>query len=396
MCIQNENILCFSIVDWDYLWHRPQELMSRFAKDDNRVLYVDTLGVRSPGRRDLGRMITRLKHRLQGGIQGSRCVAENLYVYSPVILPFLNWTWAQCVNGWILQASLKRMMQSLHFSQPIIWTYLPTSPVLYLIERIEHKLLVYDCLDAIAHNPAGVMHSYLQTELQLVEQADLVFATSSVLYRERAPYNEHTYHVPYGVNVDHYLHPELDRVPPPSDLTKIKQPRIGFFGAIDHRLDLNLLMHLARARPEWAFVLVGSAKINLSLLLRLENVHFLGIKPPQLLPHYLAHLDVLIIPYLINEFTRHIYPGKTYECLASGKPVVATNLPELRSLSDVVGIAEDKEQFAELVSQAMLEDTLDLRQRRIEIAKDNSWAARYQLISEKVAERLREQRILWQ
>ncbi|MBM3155217.1 MAG: glycosyltransferase family 1 protein [Chloroflexi bacterium] len=393
MGIQDENILCFSIIDWDYLWHRPQELMSRFARDDNRVLYVDTLGVRSPGMRDLRRVIMRLKHWLQGGIQGSRCVAENLYVYSPGILPFLNWTWAQRVNGWILQTSLRRIMQSLHFSQPIIWTYLPTRAVLHLIEGIGHKMLIYDCLDAIAYNPAGVVGDYAQTERRLVERADLVFATSGVLYRERAPYNEHIYQVPYGVNVDHYLQPGLENVPPPRDLAKMNQPRVGFFGAIDHRLDLELLMHLARAHPEWALVLIGSAKMDLSPILEFENVHFLGIKPHQLLPRYLAHLDVLIIPYLINEFTRHIYPAKIYECLASGKPVVATDLPELRSLSGVIGIASDMGQFTELVSRAMIEDTLDLRQRRIDIAKHNSWAARYEFISEKVAQRLHEEGI---
>lgn len=394
MGIQNENILCFSIVDWDYLWHRPQELMSRFAQDDNRVLYVDTLGVRSPGRQDFRRMISRLKHRLQGGIQGRRCVTENLHVYSPVILPFLNWTWARRVNGWILQASFRCIMHSLHFSQPIIWTYLPTSAVLHLIERIEHKMLVYDCLDAIAYNPAGVLDDYAQTERQLVERADLVFVTSSALYRDRVPYNQQIYQVPYGVDVDHYLQPGLDKAPLPWDLGEISSPRIGFFGAIDHRLDLELLMHLARAHPEWALVLIGLPKIDLSPLLELGNVHLLGMKSHQLLPRYLAHLDVLIIPYLINEFTRHIYPGKIYECLASGKPVVVTDLPELRSLSDVIGIASDKEQFTELVSRVMLEDTLDLRQRRIEIAKGNSWAARYEFIGGTIAQRLHEKGII--
>jgi len=256
--------------------------------------------------------------------------------------------------------------------------------------------LVYDCLDAIAYNPAGVVDDYVQTERQLVEQADLVFVTSSALYRDRALYNQQIYQVPYGVNVDHYLRPDLDKAPPPWDLGEISSPRVGFFGAIDHRLDLELLMHLARAHPEWALVLIGSAKIDLSLLLKLGNVYFLGAKPRQLLPHYLTHLDVLIIPYLINEFTRHIYPGKIYECLASGKPVVATDLPELCSLSGVIGIASGEEQFGELVSKVMLEDTPDLRQCRIEIAKDNSWAACYQLISEKVVQRLREKGILWQ
>lgn len=341
-------------------------------------------------------MISRLKHRLQGGIQGSRCVAENLHVYSPVILPFLNWTWARRVNGWILQASLRRIMHSLHFSQPIIWTYLPTSAVLHLVERIEHKMLVYDCLDAIAYNPTGVVDDYAQTEQQLVKQADLVFVTSCALYRDRVPYNQQTYQVPYGVDVDQYLPPGLDKAPPPRDLAEISSPRVGFFGAIDHRLDLGLLMHLARAHPEWALVLIGSPKIDLSPLLELGNVYFLGAKSRQLLPRYLAQLDVLIIPYLINKFTRHIYPAKIYECLASGKPVVVTDLPELRGLSGVIRIASDKKQFTELVSRAMLEDTLDLRQRRIEIAKQNSWAARYRLISEKVAQKLHTKGILWQ
>lgn len=386
MKLQGESLLCLCTISWGFLWQRHQELMSRLARDGNRVLYVEPLGIRSPGLQDLSRIAIRIRHRFQAGRQGVRRAGEGLYIHDPIIFPFHGSRINDVLNEIIVTRTLKGIMRRLAFSKPIIWTYLPTPLGLSVIDKIDHKLLIYDCVDALALNPKGVLATYAQSEKQLLQKADLVFVTSKRLYAERRPLNPHTVYAPAGVNVGHFS----QRAKVPHDLANIKPPRIGFFGGIDERLDLELVEYLADSSSEWSVVMIGPLRTDVTLLRKRPNVFFLGTKRYEDLPAYLAGLDVLIIPYVINEYTSYVYPAKLHECLATGKPTVATALPELAAFRDVVTVAEDRDQFVQGVVQALQEDGEGLRRRRLEVARANSWEARYQLITEKILERLAE------
>ena len=393
MKLQGENVLCLSTISWDFLWQRHQELMSRLARDGNRVLYVEPLGIRTPGLQDLSRIVRRIRHRFQAGRQGVRRAGEGLYIHDPIIFPFHGSMINDILNEIIVTRTLKGIMRRLAFIEPIIWTYLPTPLALNVIDKIDHKLLIYDCVDALALNPKGVLATYAQSEKQLLQKADLIFVTSERLYAERRPFNPHIVYAPAGVNVGHFS----QRAKVPHDLADIKPPRIGFFGGIDERLDLELVEYLAQlgeglqAEPsEWSVVMIGPLRTDVTLLRKRPNVFFLGTKRYEDLPAYLTGLDVLIIPYLINEYTTYIYPAKLHECLATGKPTVATALPELAAFRDVVTVAEDHDQFVQGVVRALQKDEEGLRHRRLEVARANSWEARYQLITEKILQRLAE------
>lgn len=385
MTLQGEGLICFSTVDWDFLWGRHQELMSRFASDGVRVLYVEPLGIRSARVQDLPRIIRRLRNRLRSKEQGLRSPVPNLYIYSPIALPFQNPAWIGGINTWMLSRTMHALSQRLGFSRPIIWTFYATQTVLNLIKTIDRQLLIYDCIDDIANNPKGVAPRYRELEKQLVMQADLVFATSAKLARERKPLNPYVYHIPPGVCFERFARTH----PLPDDIAVIPRPRLGFFGGLDERVDQELIAYVARARPQWQILFIGNVRTDVDTLRPYRNVHFLGQKKPDELGPYLHALDILLIPYVVNLYTQHIYPNKVFECLAVGKPTVATPLPELREWNGLIQLAEGPNAFIAAIEASLLENDPELVVRRRRIAQANTWEARYQQMLRHIEEMLR-------
>ncbi|MDD5097230.1 MAG: hypothetical protein PHU59_01920, partial [Candidatus Omnitrophica bacterium] len=146
---KNEDIICISSIDWDFIWQQHQEIMSAFAKAGNRVLFIENTGVRSPGLADAKRLKKRIFNWLKSA-KGFRKERENLYVYSPLILPFPYLRIARWINRIILRRSLNRWMKVMHFNNPLIWSFLPTPIVLSLTEDISHKAFIYYCTDNFA------------------------------------------------------------------------------------------------------------------------------------------------------------------------------------------------------------------------------------------------------
>ena len=386
-----ESILCLGSHDWDHLWQRHQELMWRLARDGNRVLYVDALGVRAPGVRDWRRIVGRLGKWTRQLVRGVREPVTNVYVYSPLVLPFLNASWAMGINDRWLRLSIQSVVQRLGLGDLIVWVYLPTPMVVKLATSLRRKLLVYDCADAQVYNPRGTVVGLAEAERRLLEQADWVFAASNGLLERVSAYTDRVSLVPNGVNLERFTICR-DAFPEPGDVADLPTPRVGYFGQIDERLDLNLLVHLAQSIPDVSLVLLGVLRTDIGALLRQRNVHWLGSKPHAELPAYLAAMDVLLIPYVLNRYTRAIYPAKLHECLAMGKPVVATDLPELRPFHEVVRIAEDADAFVRHVSEALAEDDPALRARRRQVAEANAWQVRYQAIVERLTACLQAER----
>ena len=349
--------------------------MSRFAQDGHPIVYVDTLGLRSPGLGDLSRIIARARNRMAAPSGGLRRTTQGVHVASPLLLPFLNSRLARRLNPRRLVPTLQKYLAQVGAEDPIIWVYLPTWTVLQCVQRIPHRLLVYESIDALSSNPAGVSRDYATSEREILKRADLVLTTSEALLRDKAPHNDNAHWVPSGVGAEFF-----DEVAPAAELDGVRRPRIGFFGGIDHRLDLEMMAGLARAHRDWSFVLIGPARRDVSALAAEANVHILGSKAHEELPRYLNSLDVLFLPYVLDEFTRGIYPAKIFECLALGKPVVATRLPALEEFEGVVRLAAGFDQFDAALQDAVAEDRPDLQAQRVERARANSWEARYQEI----------------
>lgn len=378
--LKGENLICISSIDWDFIWQGHQEIMSYLAKEDNRVLFMENTGVRTPTLRDISRIGKRLKNWLKG-ISGIRKQGQNLYIFSPLVLPFPYSRLAEWINKHLLMSVLDKWIKAMDFSDPIIWTFLPTPLALDIIDSIMKKIVIYYCIDNFSSS-SSTAKKIRKSEIKLLKQADLVFVTSHSLYKYCSLYSKKVYLFPFAVNFERFsfVSSENNGNCIPDDLKKIPQPIIGYVGGIHRWIDQKLISRLAKKHPDYSFVFVGPLQTNVSILARYNNIYFLGNRDHRVLPYYIKEFAVCIIPYLLTEYTKNVYPTKLNEYLAMGKAVVTTDLPEIRyfnkEFEKVIYISKDENDFSQNISKAILDNDHTKKIRRIEIAKRNSWSVR--------------------
>lgn len=384
--LNSQNIICISSIDWDFIWQGHQEIMSTYARNDNRVLFIENTGVRAPTFRDLPRLKKRLINWAKG-VRGIRKEKENLYIFSPVVLPFPYSRIARWINKHILLYYLNKWMKFMDFNDPIIWTFLPTGLSLDLINNINKKITVYYCIDNFTVSSSSARKVSV-TEKKLIRCSDLVFVTSQELYNHCSQYNQRVYTFPFGVNIENFENLRLEEQPKiPEDLRDIERPIIGYIGGIHRWIDQNLIKAIAEEHHDYSFVFVGPIQTDISSLKGKENIHFLGHKPHDQLPYYVNNFDVGIIPYLLTEYTKNVYPTKLNEYLALGKPVVSTKLPEITAFNEkygeIVSIGKDTKGFADCLEEAVNRERNEQTiKRRIQVANDNTWQKRIEQMSD--------------
>lgn len=385
--LRNELFVCFSTVSWDYLWQRHHHVMSRFARAGNRVLYVEPLGVRMVRWRDARRIVTRLQNRRRAGKRGVRQVMPNLWVVDPIVNPLQEIEFVHRRNVNALTRQVESALAQLGGGEPILWTYVPTRLAYDVITRLAHKLVVYECVDAMTENVKGVFASFAASEEKLLRRADLVIVTSRALLERQLAFNSATHYVPHGVEYELFAD---DTAPEPPTLTAIPRPRLVFFGTIDERIDFELVAQLAARHPAWQIIFLGVVTTNISALQKFPNVHFLGHIAHDALPAHLRHADVLLMPYCLSAYAQYMYPAKLFECLAVGKPLVASALPVFQEFRAVVDVASDAEEFERHVQRAIEHgaDAENIARRRA-CARANTWDARFAEINARVETALR-------
>ncbi|MDA1093209.1 MAG: glycosyltransferase [Acidobacteria bacterium] len=386
--LRDRNIVCLSSIDWDFLWQGHQEIMASLAEAGNRVLFVESTGVRAPTVRDL----PRLWRRLQTAWSPERPHAsstrrrrpDNVRVYSPVVLPFPYSRTAQALNRPILQRAIQRATVDWMRARPIVWNFLPTPLSRTLARSLNPALSVFHCVDHLsASSPAAVRLQ--ETETACFAEADLVFVTSQALLDRAAPLNPHSHLVPSGVDFPRFDRSRVAHEPLPADLAGLPRPVIGYLGGLHQWVDQALLAALATRRPDWSLVLVGPLQAEASTLTRLPNVHALGTRGPEEVPRYLRGFDVATIPYRLTSYTEHVYPAKLNEYLAMGLGVVATPLAEIRRFNQthgpVIHVAADAAAFERAITMELAGSPPEVIGRRVALAKSNSWASRLDAMS---------------
>jgi len=381
--LKNENIICISSIDWDFIWQGHQEIMSTLAKNGNRVLFIENTGVRSPGLRDIPRLKKRIKNYFRG-IKGIRKEQDNLYIFSPIVLPF-PYSWiARKINKFLLLSILERWMKVLDFTDPIIWTFLPTGITLDIINNLNKKLTIYYCIDNFSVSSSSAKKVRV-TERKLLKKADLVFVTSKALFDYCIEYNNDVSIFPFGVNLDDFEKARFIKTEIPDELKGIRNPMVGYIGGVHKWIDQDLVKAVALNCPDFSFVFVGPLQTDISSLSGIKNIYFLGNKGHEKIPHLIKWFSATIIPYLINDYTKNVYPTKLNEYLSMGKPVVSTDLPEITAFNqryeNVVYTAKTAKEFSECIKNAMKQDNDLLRQGRIEVASENSWHCRIEQMS---------------
>jgi len=380
--IKNENIICVSSIDWDFNWQGHQEIMASFAKNGNRVLYIENMGIRVPHLKDIPRLWRRIAN-WRKGIRGIRKVRENLYVFSPIVLPFPFSRIAGTINRWILLSQLRRWTHVMSFDNPIIWTFLPTETVVNLIEHLDKKLVVYYCI-ADFEKLVARPHKIRRTEQRLLKRSDIVFAQGEKLKQHCERYHSPVYTFSFGVDPEIFLSAENVSVVP-GDLLPLRRPIVGYCGGLHRHVDYRLVREMAVRHPDWSLVFVGPIQTDISMIRGLKNVFFLGEKAHSELPHYIKNFDVCLVPYLLSEYTSTVYPTKMNEYLILGKPVVSTNLPEIRNFNarfdDVIQVGKNDDEIERFILNSMSEDNGMRRNMRKEIALRHSWKRRIEEMS---------------
>ena len=323
-------IIVFSHLRWDFVYQRPQHLLSRLA-ENYKIVFIEEPTL----------------HRHGSFIEYSR-PGPNITVlkpHTPVPAPGFH--------DEQLPHLIKLMQQFVVLEEEhIAWFYTPMA--LPLLQELQPSLVIYDCMDELAafKNPPKQM---LQRENALLRIADLVFTGGPSLYRAKRARHPNVHCFPSSVDIDHFeqARDRSDHHPTQED---IPGPRLGYYGVIDERLDLELIDRLAEAHPQWQIVLVGPvAKISRSALPRRHNIHYLGQQPYKALPHFLAGWNVCLLPFALNESTRFISPTKTLEYMAAELPIISTPVADVVELyGEVVSIADTPQAFIRACENALL------------------------------------------
>jgi UDP-galactopyranose mutase len=330
-------LICFSHLRWDFVYQRPQHLLSRFART-SRVFYVEepVFGGDSP-RLD----ISAREHGLH------------------VVVPSLPDGLAEEARHDALRELVDELIAQEAITTFVAWYYTPMA--LPWTRHLEPIALIYDCMDELSLF-RGAPAEMVERERELIALADVVFTGGTSLYEAKRARSDNVHCFPSSVDSAHFRQARIRRHDP-ADQANIPHLRLGFAGVIDERMDIELLAELATARPDWHLVLVGPVvKINPDQLPQLPNIHYLGAKPYSELPAYMAGWDVALLPFALNESTRYISPTKTPEYLAAGLPVVSTPIRDVVApygVAELAQIGRTAKDFVQAVEAELDRSALD-------------------------------------
>jgi UDP-galactopyranose mutase len=328
------DLVCLSHLRWDFVYQRPQHLLSRFARG-RRVFFVE-----EPV---FGEWPSHLDITSRG---------DGLHVVVPRLPQGLRVEAAEELQRHLID----QLFEGREINQHVLWYYTPMA--LAWTRHLKPLATIYDCMDELSAF-RGAPPALRDREAELFRRADLVFTGGQSLYEVKRDQHRAVYAFPSSIDAPHFAQARaVSR--DPEDQAGIPHPRLGFFGVIDERMDIELLDAVAAARPDWHLVLVGPVvKIEAAELPRRPNIHYLGGKSYEELPGYLAGWDVALLPFARNESTRFISPTKTPEYLAAGKPVVSTSIRDVvRPYGEMgfVRVADTPREFVEAVELSLAED----------------------------------------
>jgi UDP-galactopyranose mutase len=351
-------IVVLSHLRWDFVYQRPQHLLSRAARQ-HRVLYVEE------PKRDATTTFMELRQAASG---------------VTILVPHLSASSTVSDQRRLLDQQLAHEDSR----NLVLWYYTPMA--LAFTDHLLPRAVVYDCMDELSAF-AAAPPELPAAEAALLQWADLVLTGGHSLYAAKQRLHPNVHECPSGVDVEHFAVARHIRTEP-SDQSALPKPRIGFFGVLDERLDRELLGAVAAQAPGWHFVLIGPVtKIDPDELPRAANLHYLGPKSYEDLPSYIAGWDVAMMPFALNAATKYISPTKTPEYLAAGTPVVSTPIADVVRTYGEVGlahIADTPERFVEAIREALIQPAAPRIERADAFLATQSWDGIWARVSQRL------------
>ena len=390
--LHDKSIICFGGEDWWYHHpHSKNHLMRRFARAGNKVIFVNSISMGLAPMKS-GEVLPRIKRKLKSYAKLARTTAEGITVVSPAVVPLFGSRVAAATNRRLLTAQISRLAKRRGMTSPILWIAIPTA--VEVIGQLHESLVIYhvsDKYDANTMDHATDPAYIRKLHERAIDAADLIFYSSRKLIAEAERGREKSYLLEQAVDFDHWAQISNGKLTVADAVARIPRPRIGYFGAIEPWLvDQDLIKRAARERSSWNWIFIGNKSRGLEIE-ALPNVHFLPPVSYYDLPSYAAGFDVCVLPWNTEvPFTSYGSAIKVREYLASGKPVVISPLPEYESMKDVLRIARSRDQFLELVDDALRETGAEPAQARQNAVKNGTWDARAEWVSELIEQKLRE------
>ncbi len=385
-----ENIICFA-KDWSEDPTSNNHVMRELARG-NRVLWMNSISTRTPSLAN-GRDLKKLALKVAGFLQGAKQVGDQMWVYTPIVLPLPHNPLATALNRAILTTTLRMLRRKLSMDEFQLWTFLPN--VVEYVGTLGESLVVYYCVDEWSRFSSVDGPKIAAAEDRLCQRADVVFATAQSLVDRRLTLNPQTYLATHGVDHELFSRALDETTPIPRDLAALPQPALGFYGTIQDWVDLDLMAYLAERHPEWSFAMIGKLCVDVSRLARYPNIHWLGRKPHSELPNYCKGFAAGLIPYILNERVLHVNPIKLREYLSAGLPVVSTAVPEVahyqgRGMRDEgrettvpissliphpssLTVAGGYAEFERGIAAALSSDTSERRRQRSDAMRAETW-----------------------
>jgi glycosyltransferase involved in cell wall biosynthesis len=270
---------------------------------------------------------------------------------------------------------VRRAARSEGLASPILWCTLPH--VAKLVGQLGARPIIYHCIDDYASLPGVDAVAVRSMDESLSRLADLVVAASRPVFEAKQALNPSTLLLPHGVDFDHFARARSEPLPMPRELAGLRPPFVGFFGLIEHWIDLDLVGWLAAELPHVTFIMIGRVAVGDEKVPNRPNLLFLGPRPYEDLPAYGAHFDAAIIPYKLTAQVIAANPLKLREYLAMGLPAVSVSTPEIDQFADVVSVTASREAFREALVQALAcgRDEAAVA-RRMARARTATWRAR--------------------
>ena len=347
----NPDLICLSHLRWQFVFQRPQHLMSRFARQ-RRVFFVE-----EPRFENVPE--TRVSIEVHDGVT--------------VVVPYLPEAFGEIERTAAQRAILDTLIERERITRYVLWYYTPQA--LRFSSHLEPEAIAYDCMDELSAFK-GASSDLPALERELMGRADVVFTGGRSLYEAKRTQHPNIHPMPSSVDVAHFAS-ALRVTEDPEDQRDLPRPRLGFFGVLDERLDTFLLEGMAAARPDWQFVMIGPiVKIDPRDLPRRPNIHYLGAKSYADLPRYIAGWDVALLLFARNAATRFISPTKTPEYLAAGRPVVSTSIHDVvqpYGERGLVYIADTVADMTRACCIAMREPSAPRRARAEAFLRGTSW-----------------------
>jgi len=380
--IKNKNIVIFGLQPWDIQIGSNCKNIALELSKHNRVIYVNRPLDRISwlkGSKDLisqNRMAVLKKEK-----EPLEQINENLQVLTPtVIMESVQWLNSKSLfqfltkkNSQKLAKNIKHFLDQLNIKKFILFNDSAMFQGVELKKILQPEIFIYYIRDYLIAQPYFKKHG-AEAEKKLIQQADFVVTNSTYLANYAKKYNENSVFIGQGCDLEMFQPEEIQSIP--AALLAIKKPIIGYVGNLtSQRLDIDLLVHLAKSNPTWSLVLVGGEdeQFKKSSLHELDNVHFLGFQKPETLPAFIHGFDICINPQLLNEMSIGNYPRKIDEYLAMGKPVVATKTEGMLMFEAHVSLALDKHEFEKKIEQLLKDNSPELSKERIKFANSHSW-----------------------